>query len=177
MLIREKQQIEIHDSASIRERPTPRGYHEWIPGQGRPPSCFRTRLKIKAAIGYKPQPKILNQSKPAIWTHPWMKHGCPERMTICIRSTGETITLIDGLPVTLSAGKNPLMTQGSKAKNHELMVRQPVTLTCICEACKTQFIAKRNTAKYCSPRCRQRYKRDQEAQRQRREREQLLAVS
>ena len=122
-LTREKQQTEIHDSASIRERPTPRGYHEWIPGQGRPPSCFRTRLKIKAAIGYKPQPKILNQSKCDIWTHPWMKHGCPERMTICIRSTGETITLIDGLPVTLSTENNPVLMPISKAQKGELIVR------------------------------------------------------
>ena len=119
-------------------------------------------------MGNKPQPKNLNQSKRDIWTHPWMKHGCPEKMTIHLKSTGETITLIDGLPVTLSAENNSALMPTSKAQKGELIVRQAVTLTCICEVCKTEFQANRNKAKYCSPRCRQRSKRNQDAQRQRR---------
>ena len=29
----------------------------------------------------------------------WMQHGCPEKMTIHVKSTGETITLINGMPL------------------------------------------------------------------------------
>jgi predicted nucleic acid-binding Zn ribbon protein len=31
----------------------------------------------------------------------WLKHGCPEKMTIHARKTGETIILVDGLPLQL----------------------------------------------------------------------------
>ena len=47
----------------------------------------------------------------------WMKYGCPEKMTIHIRSTGETITLIDGLPVRDNAENNPLLMRSCKAQN------------------------------------------------------------
>jgi hypothetical protein len=105
----------------------------------------------------------------------WVKHGCPEKMKIHVKSTGETINLIEGSPVTLSTQNNPSLMRFSKAQNRGLMVRQPVTLTRTCEGCKTQFAAQRKTAKYCSARCRQKAKREQEAKRVRLEHERLLA--
>jgi len=72
----------------------------------------------------------------------WMKHGCPEKMAIHRRSIAEKITLIDGLPVTLSTENNPVLMPISKAQNRELRVGQPVTLTCIWEACKTEVSSK-----------------------------------
>ena len=37
----------------------------------------------------------------------WCRHGCPEKMTIHVKSTGETIILRDGLPVVGSPLEAP----------------------------------------------------------------------
>jgi hypothetical protein len=117
------------------------------------------------------------ESRNMVFAKLWCEHGCPEKMTIHVKSTGETITLIDGLPVTDNAEKNPSLMRFCKAQKPNLMVRQPVTDNRVCEACKNGFHSLREDAKYCSPRCRQKAKREQEAECQRREREHLLAAS
>ena len=41
------------------------------------------------------------------WQNLWAQHGCPEKMTIHVKSTGETIILRDGLPVVGSPLEAP----------------------------------------------------------------------
>jgi hypothetical protein len=106
----------------------------------------------------------------------WLKHGCPERMTIHVRKTGETIRLINGLPVTLTQENNPLTMSGSKAHNRESMVRQPVTLTRVCKACKNEFPAQRKNAQFCSQRCRIKFHREEQMRRRRLEADRLLSA-
>jgi hypothetical protein len=107
----------------------------------------------------------------------WCKYGCPEKMTIHVKTTGETITLINGLPVTLNGENKPLMMPTYKGKNRELRVTQPVTDNCTCLACLKRFYSKRTDAKFCSSRCRIAFHRKQEADERRRENERLLAAS
>jgi hypothetical protein len=106
----------------------------------------------------------------------WLKHGCPERMTIHVRKTGETIRLINGLPVTLTHENNPLSMKGSRAQNRETIVRPPVTLTRICKACRNEFSALRENAQFCSARCRVKFHREEQMRRNRQEAECLLAA-
>ena len=42
----------------------------------------------------RPEPTRLNDL-----ANQWCRHGCPEKMTIHVKSTGETIVLINGLPL------------------------------------------------------------------------------
>ena len=116
----------------------------------------------------------------------WMQPGCPEKMTIHVKSTGETITLIDRMPVTHDAKgqpvrdnalSRPIKTRVPEGQKRELIVRQPVRDNRVCLACKNGFYSKRESAKYCSQRCQKRDKRKQEAQNQRAEHERLLAAS
>ena len=113
----------------------------------------------------------------AIFANLWMKHGCPERMVIHVKSTKETITLIDGLPVCDNAENNPSLMRFSKAQKRESMVGQPVRDNRTCETCKKGFYSIREDAKYCSQRCQKRAKREQDAQQRRAERERMLAAS
>ena len=105
----------------------------------------------------------------------WCKHGCPEKMTVHVRKSGETITLINGLPVTDNAGKNPLLIRAFKAQKRQTLPTLPVTDNCVCRSCLKAFHSKRADAKYCSARCRQKAKREHILQRHRAERERLLA--
>jgi len=105
----------------------------------------------------------------------WLRRGCPEKMTIHVRKTGETITLINGLPVTDSGQNSLLLIRSSKPQNRESRVRQAVTDNRHCELCRNEFSSTRKDAKYCSPRCRQRAVRRQAALQLRQEAEQLLA--
>jgi len=107
----------------------------------------------------------------------WCKHGCPEKMTIRVQTTGEVITLINGLPVTDNAETNPLFMRYPKAKNRGLRAAQLVRDNRVCAACTKRFYSKREDAKYCSQRCQKRAKREQEAQRRRAQQERLLAAS
>ncbi len=104
-----------------------------------------------------------------------MKYGSPEKMTIHVRSTGETITLIDGLPVTDNAEKNPLLMRYCKAQKRELRLPMPVTDNRRCETCQSAFSSIRKDAKYCSPRCRQKAIRKRESQKHRTETAEMLA--
>jgi hypothetical protein len=119
---------------------------------------------------------IRNESSDHILRDLWLKHGCPERMTIHVRKTGETIRLINGLPVTDNAQNSPLSMHISKAQKRQLRVRQPVTDNRRCKICQSEFSSTRNDAKYCSPRCRQKAARLQTAERQRREADRMLSV-
>ena len=127
--------------------------------------------------GFQPGYSSIERQKSATsaFANLWCRYGCPQRMKIHVRKTGEEITLIDGLPVTLTSEKNPLSMQRFRARNRELRIRQPVTLTRICEGCKTEFRAERKTAKYCSARCRVKATREQKAEKLRQEHEPLLA--
>lgn len=107
----------------------------------------------------------------------WCKHGCPEKMTIHVKSTGETITLINGLPVRDEALKNPVLMRFATSQNPKARVTQPVRDNRVCLACQKGFYSKREDAKYCSARCQKRVRREQEALRIRAERERLLAAS
>ncbi len=115
------------------------------------------------------------KTRDTILTDLWCKHGCPERMTIRVKSTGETISLLNGLPVTLTAEKKPVLMPTSKAQNRGLRVSMPVTLTRTCEGCRTQFQAARETARFCSMACRKRVNRKLAEERRRLETAQLLA--
>jgi hypothetical protein len=106
----------------------------------------------------------------------WLKHGCPERMTIHIRKTGETIRLINGLPVTDNAENNPLSMRILKAQKRQLRVGQPVTDNRRCKICQSEFSSTRKDAKYCSPRCRQKAVRLRTAERGRQEADRMLSV-
>jgi hypothetical protein len=108
----------------------------------------------------------------------WLEHGCPEKMTIHVRRTGETVKLLNGLAViTDNAKNNHLLMRSSKAQKCDLGAGQPVTLTCVCKACIDEFPAQRKNAQFCSAKCRVRFNRKQEAQRRRMEHERLLAAS
>jgi len=119
---------------------------------------------------------IRNETRDHILRDLWLKHGCPERMTIHVRKTGETIRLINGLPVTLTQENNPLSIIGSKAKNRESIVRRPVTLTRVCKACRNEFSAQRKNAQFCSARCRVKFHREEQMRRNRQEAEYLLTA-
>jgi hypothetical protein len=43
--------------------------------------------------------KEAKDSRMTVLANLWMQHGCPEKMTIHVKKTGETITLIDGMPL------------------------------------------------------------------------------
>jgi hypothetical protein len=45
-----------------------------------------------------------------------LERGCPEKMIIHVRKTGETIVLVDGSRVTPTPDGNPLSMRGSRAK-------------------------------------------------------------
>jgi len=105
-------------------------------------------------------------------------------MIIHVKSTGETIALIGGMPVTHDAKgqpvrdnafSRPIKTRVPKPKKREVGVGQPVRDNRVCLACKNGFYSIREHAKYCSPRCQKRAKREQEAQQSRREHERLMA--
>jgi predicted nucleic acid-binding Zn ribbon protein len=119
--------------------------------------------------------KAHNESRERVLTDLWVSHGCPEKMTIHVKRTGETIIPINGLPVTLTAEKKPLLMPTYKAQKRELRVPMPVTLTRTCEVCKNEFPANRETARFCSARCRVKFNRDQMAEHKRRETESLMA--
>ena len=119
---------------------------------------------------------IRKESRDHILRDLWLKHGCPERMTIHVRKTGETIRLLNGLPVTLTQENNPLSMSGSRAQNRESIVRQPVTLTRICRACRNEFSAQRKNAQFCSARCRVKFHREEQMCRNRQEAEYLLST-
>jgi hypothetical protein len=121
------------------------------------------------------QMKSKPESRMTVFANLWCRYGCPERMKIHVKSTGETITLINGLPVTDNAENNPLLMRSFKPKNRELGVGQPVTDNCVCLACKRSFYSKRGDAKYCSARCRQKARREQEAKEARLKLQKLLA--
>jgi hypothetical protein len=116
------------------------------------------------------------ESRDHILRNLWLKHGCPERMTIHVRKTGETIRLINGLPVTLTQENNPLSMNGSRAQNRESMARQSVTLTRVCKACRNEFSALRKNAQFCSARCRAKFHREEQMCRNRQEAEYLLST-
>ena len=90
---------------------------------------------------------IRKESRDHILRDLWLKHGCPERMTIHVRKTGETIRLINGLPVTDNAENNPLSMHISKAQKRRLRVGQPVTDNRRCKICQSEFSSTRKDAK------------------------------
>ena len=117
-----------------------------------------------------------NESRDHVLRDLWLKHGCPERMTIHVRKTAETIVLLNGLLVTDNAENNPLSMLTSKAQKCELRVGQPGTDNRRCKMCQSEFYSKRKDAKYCSPRCRRKAVRLQTAERRRREADKMLSV-
>ena len=119
---------------------------------------------------------IRNESRDHILRDLWLKNGCPERMTIHVRKTGETILLINGLHVADNAENNPLSMNISKAQKRRLRVGQPVTDNRHCKICQSKFPSTRKDAKYCSPRCRQKAVRLKTAERRRREADRMLSV-
>jgi hypothetical protein len=119
---------------------------------------------------------IRKESRDHILRDLWLKHGCPERMTIHVRKTGETIRLINGLPVTDNAKNSPLLMHISKAQKRRLRVGQPVTDNRRCKICQSEFSSTRKDAKYCSPRCRQKAVRLRTAERGRQEADRMLSV-
>jgi hypothetical protein len=119
---------------------------------------------------------IRKESRDHILRDLWLKHGCPERMTIHVRKTGETIRLINGLPVTDNAKISPLLMHVSKAQKRRLRVGQPVTDNRRCKICQSEFSSTRKDAKYCSPRCRQKAVRLRTAERGRQEADRMLSV-
>ena len=93
-------------------------------------------------------------SRYSIFRDLWCANGCPEIMRIHVKSTGETIVLENGSPVTLTRKNNALFMGISEAEKRELRLPMPVTLTRVCENCKNEFLASRKAGRYCSPRCR-----------------------
>jgi hypothetical protein len=120
--------------------------------------------------------RIRDESRDHILRDLWLKNGCPERMTIHVHKTGETIRLINGLPVTLTQENNPLSIGGSKAQNRESIVGQPATLTRVCKSCRNEFSAQRKNAQFCSARCRIKFHREEQMRRKRQEAEYLLST-
>lgn len=122
-------------------------------------------------------------SRMSAFTQAWVDHGCPERMRILVRGTGEVITLVEGFPVTDNAGKNALLKHGCKPQKRPMVTTLPVTdnraipgqIKRICACCTEEFYASRVDAQYCSPRCRQRAKRKEGTLRTCSQRERLLA--
>jgi predicted nucleic acid-binding Zn ribbon protein len=119
---------------------------------------------------------IRKESRAHILRDLWLKHGCPERMMIHVRKTGETIQLVNGLPVTDNAENSPLSMHTSKAQKRRLRVGQPVTGNRRCKICQSKFSSIRKDAKYCSPRCRQKAVRLNTAERRRQEADRMLSV-
>jgi hypothetical protein len=119
---------------------------------------------------------IRKESRDHILRDLWLKHGCPERMTIHVRKTGETIRLINGLHVTDNAENNPLSMHVSKAQKRRLRVEQPVTDNQCCKICQSEFSSTRKDTKYCSPRCRQKAVRQRRTERRRQEADRMFSV-
>lgn len=108
-----------------------------------------------------------------VLTNLYFKYGAPEDLRITVKSTGEKIWLHFGLPVTLTKKGKPFFPDPyvtPKSKHEELAT---VTLTRVCVACKGEFRAERITAKFCSTRCRMKWKRQEEFRETRREMERM----
>ena len=107
----------------------------------------------------------------------WAQRGCPEKMTIHVKSTGETIVLRDGLPVVGSPLEAPAP------------VLQPIVGGDMCSAatfatplhsrlCESfsRQLPSQASRRYCSKRCRWRAQREKERQRGARASEMLAAA-
>jgi hypothetical protein len=92
-------------------------------------------------------------------TNQWCKYGSPEKMTIHVKSTGETINLENGSVVTLSAEKSALLIASCGPKKTRDARMAAVTLTRNCIQCGKSITAQRVTKEYCSTRCRTHAKR------------------
>ncbi len=114
-----------------------------------------------------------SESRDHILRDLWLKHGCPEKMMIHVRKTGETIILLDGLPRAQNTGDG----HSPATSKPESGVRQPVTLTRTCKACTNEFSAKRINAQFYSHSCRKKFNRERQVRLQRVEHERLLVAS
>jgi predicted nucleic acid-binding Zn ribbon protein len=120
-------------------------------------------------------------SRQQVITGLWLEKGCPERMKIHVKSTRETIFVLNGSLVTLTPKNKSLFMGTYEAQNRGLRVGQPVTLTRgseartdematrTCEACLGEIPAIRKSRRFCSPRCRVSAARDRKRARQVRE--------
>ncbi len=106
----------------------------------------------------------------------WLRRGCPERMTVHIVRTGETLILSDGSHVPDRAQRNPLFMRVPEVEKHPAMVRWPVTDKRRCEACQREFLGIREDARYCSLMCRKKAARKRAEQRRRIEAERMISA-
>ena len=108
----------------------------------------------------------------------WCRHGCPEKMTIHVKSTGETIVLRDGLPVVGSPLEAPAP------------VLQPIVGGDMCSAatfatplhsrlCESfsRQLPSQASRRYCLKRCRWRAQREKQRQRRSARAGEMLAAA
>ena len=109
----------------------------------------------------------------------WAQHGCPETMTIHVKSTGEMIVLRDGLPVVEGplerCSRRPSGTvEGSRLGDSVSAVPPHLTL---CEACNIKIPPGQKSKRFCSARCRGRAKEERRRQRRSARAGEMLAAA
>jgi hypothetical protein len=123
----------------------------------------------------------------------WLRQNCPKNFLKeyegkTYKVVGGRLAVVDfsgsgrnrapeGSPVTDNAQNNALLMRTCKAQNRKLRVRQPVTDNRVCLACLNGFCSIRKDAKFCSAKCRQKAKREQEARARRKQQERILTES
>lgn len=137
---------------------------------------------------YEPY-KDPNKERKFILTNLWLEYGGPEKMTIHVEKTGETILLIEGTEQrqkgsdvsqkapdkSASINDNNLAPNGGSLYSPSVDENGPMPgrrrkngttpVIAKCTICSTEFKAKHKDSKYCSKRCAQRATRERLAQR------------
>ena len=117
------------------------------------------------------------ESRMQIFAKLWMAHGCPEKMTIHVKKTGETITPLNVLTAADDDRLEAALTRVKRSRSNLTVPVAMMGLKRICAGCNAEFIPKSKSSQYCSQRCQRRAARKQETNARRRERERLLAAS
>ena len=119
---------------------------------------------------------MINNARDLQLSNLWCSRGCPERMTIRVKNTGETINLLNGLPVTDNSEKSALLERTYRKAKSELIAIQAVTDNRTCKKCGKQFYSKRLDAKYCGDRCRTLVKRQKASDKREQEAAAIMAT-
>ena len=121
--------------------------------------------------------KSARPSRGNVLANLWPQHGCPEKMTIHVKNTGETIVLRDGLPVVGSPLEAPAPVLQPIVGGDMCSAATSATPlhSRLCESCSRQ-LPSQASRRYCSKRCRWRAQREKERQRGARAGEMLAAA-
>jgi hypothetical protein len=132
-----------------------------VQGHTRMGSAYRHSTALHIFEGLAMQKA--QQERMKVFRDLYFDYGAPDDMKITVESTGEKIWLHMGLPVTLTGNGTPIFSDPYKCKNRESIQTPIVTLTQTCLACSAAFTPKRETARFCTDKCRVKWNRKEQA--------------